>query len=299
MFAGSGMDFVLGTALFVGERTVEIALNEGGTRRVCGRQVVINTGAYPTVPKLDGIHDVDVWTSETILHLNRMPESLTIIGGGYIGCEFASMFAIFGARVTLLQGADQVLPREDPDIADAVLDLLRSQGVEVRLGARVSRVSQDEPGGEIIAILDDGGAVASEALLVATGRTPVTAGLGLDAAGVEVTDRGFVAVDDQLRTSAPQVWAAGDVAGSPPVHPCFVERLPHPARDLTGVGHQASSGGALASLLGADSGEVITALQMAMLGGLPYQQVRDAVITHPTMGEGLNLLFDNLGDEDS
>jgi pyruvate/2-oxoglutarate dehydrogenase complex dihydrolipoamide dehydrogenase (E3) component len=213
MFADSGMDFVLGTARFVAERTVEIETRTGGTRLVRGRDVVINTGTTPARPELDGIAAARVWDSETILHLERLPETLLVLGGGYVGCEFASMFATFGARVTLLQGSGQLLPREDPDVAQQVADVLADQGVEVRSGVRATAVRREPD--DVVVTLDTGREVRGEELLVATGRTPVTADLRLDAAGVAVTDRGFVVVDDHLRTTADHVWAAGDVAGSP------------------------------------------------------------------------------------
>lgn len=354
MFRSSGMDFVLGTARFVAERTVEITTAAGQRRRVRGRDVVINTGTTPAVPALHGLDDADAWTSESILHLEQLPEALLIVGGGYIGCEFASMFGVFGTRVTLLHGGDQILPREDPDIAAAVSEVLAAQGVDVRLGARAASVQRRSGGGEVVVTLEDGTQAVGPELLVATGRAPVTEELGLDAAGVELTERGFVAVDDHLRTTAPHTWSAGDVAGSPQfthaswndfrvlrenltggdattrgrlvpytvfttpelarvgmtereardqAHEVRVATLPAAAipRAKTlhdGVGMwkavvDADTDLILGvALLGRDAGEVVAAVQMAMLGGLRYQQVRDAVITHPTMGEGLNLLFD-------
>ena len=151
--------------------------------------------------------------TESILRLERIPDSLLILGGGYVGCEFASMFAAFGSRVTLLQGGAQLLPREDPDVAEHVARALADQGVQVRLSARVTAVRRDH--GVVVADLEDGGQVRGEELLLATGRTPVTDHLNPGAAGVDLTDQGFVVVDDQLRTTAEGVWAAGDVAGSP------------------------------------------------------------------------------------
>lgn len=150
LYAESGMDFVLGTARFVGERTVAIDGADGARRVVRGRDVVVNTGTTPALPDVAGLAGAGAWTSERILRLDRLPASLLIVGGGYIGCEFASMFATFDTAVTLVHGG-----------------------------------------------------------------APVTAELGLDAAGVDVTERGFVVVDDHLRTTAPHTWAAGDVAGSP------------------------------------------------------------------------------------
>jgi pyruvate/2-oxoglutarate dehydrogenase complex dihydrolipoamide dehydrogenase (E3) component len=215
LFADSGMDFVLGTARFIGERTVEITARSGAGWIVRGRDVVINTGTTPATPQLDGLAQARVWDSETILRLQRLPETLLVLGGGYVGCEFADMFAIFGTRVTLTQGPGQLVPREDPDVADEVAKILSGHGVDLRLGIRAQAVRRESGHGDVVVTLADGSEVWGQELLVATGRTPVTADLGLDSAGVAVTDRGFVGVDDHLRTSAEHVWAAGDVAGSP------------------------------------------------------------------------------------
>jgi pyruvate/2-oxoglutarate dehydrogenase complex dihydrolipoamide dehydrogenase (E3) component len=357
LFADSGMDFVLGVARFVDQRTVQVKTRDGATRVVRGRDVVVNTGTTPAMPDLPGVAESGVWNSETILELRRLPERLLILGGGYVGCEFASMFAIFGSQVILLQGPDQLLPREDADIAGAVTELLTSQGVDVRLGVRATEVRRDPVTGEVEVLLDDGSSVRGEELLAATGRSPVTPQLGLDATGVRVDDRGFVTVDDHLRTSAEHVWAAGDVAGSPQfthaswndfrilkvnltggdavttgrLVPYSVFITPELARvglserEAREQGHRIEVAKIAASaiprektlhddvgvwkavvdadtreilgaaLLGRNAGEVIAAVQMAMLGGLTYEKVRDAVITHPSMAEGLNLLFDSLG----
>src|SRR5699024_10377272 len=171
---------------FVDERTIEIRLDGGGTRRIRGRDVVINTGTTPAMPPIDGLADAGVWDTESILALEILPESLIVLGGGYVGCEFASMFAIFGSRVTLIEGDDQVLSREDPDIATEVADLLQGQGVEVRLGSFVHTVRR-ETSGQVVVTLADGSQIRAEQMLVATGRTPVTSELGLDAAGADLT----------------------------------------------------------------------------------------------------------------
>lgn len=358
MFADSGMDFILGTARFIGPRIVEIKTHNGDLRLLRGIDVVINTGTTPTLPDLPGVAESAVWTSETILQLERLPHRLLILGGGYVGCEFASMYALFGSQVIMLQSRSQLLNREDPDIAAEVAEILTDQGVEVRLNARATAVHRNGEG-EVVVILEDGSQVDGDDLLVATGRGPVTADLGLPAGGVEITDRGFIRVDDHLRTTADHVWAAGDVAGTPQfthaswndfrilkanldhgdaatrgrIVPYTVFITPELARvgstetqaraqghtvavskiavsaipraktlhDTTGTWKavvDADTDLILgAALLGHNAGEVISTLQMAMLGGLRYQQVRDAVLTHPTMGEGLNLLFDALDDQ--
>ncbi|MEU8802377.1 FAD-dependent oxidoreductase [Spirillospora sp. NPDC048819] len=357
MFQDSGMDFIMGTARFVAPRTVQIATGDGALRLVRGKDVVLNTGTTPALPDVPGVAESEVWTSETILRLTRLPATLLILGGGYVGCEFASMFAHFGSKVVLVQGPSQVLPREDGDIAGEVAQILSGQGVEVRTGVRAASVRREPGHGPVTLTLEDGSVLEGDELLVATGRAPVTAELGLEAAGVRLTGRGFVEVDDRLRTSAEHVWAAGDVAGSPQfthaswhdfrvlranltgadastagrLVPYTVFITPELARvgmteaearaaghrvtvakiavsaipraktlhDQTGVWKavvDADSDAILgAALLGHNAGEVISAVQMAMMGGLPYQSVRDAVLAHPTMGEGLNLLFDTLG----
>ena len=358
MFADSGMDFILGTARFLAPRTVEIETHDGDLRLLRGTDVVINTGTTPALPDVPGVAESAALTSETILQLERLPHRLLILGGGYVGCEFASMYALFGSQVIMLQSRSQLLHREDPDIAAEVAEILTDQGVEVRLNARATAVRRNGDG-EVLVILEDGSEVNGDDLLVATGRTPVTADLGLAAAGVEITDRNFIQVDDHLHTSADHVWAAGDVAGSPQfthaswndfrilkanlnhgdaatrgrIVPYTVFITPELARvgstetqaraqghnvavskiavsaipraktlhDTTGTWKavvDADTNLILgAALLGHNAGEVISTLQMAMLGGLRYQQVRDAVLTHPTMGEGLNLLFDALDDQ--
>ena len=358
MFADSGMDFILGTARFLAPRTVEIETHKGDSRLLRGTDVVINTGTTPALPDVPGVAESAALTSETILQLERLPHRLLILGGGYVGCEFASMYSLFGSQVIMLQSRSRLLHREDPDIAAEVAEILTDQGVEVRLNARATAVRRNGDG-EVLVILEDGSEVDGDDLLVATGRTPVTADLGLPAAGVEVTDRGFIQVDDHLHTSADHVWAAGDVAGSPQfthaswndfrilkanlnhgdaatrgrIVPYTVFITPELARvgstetqaraqghnvavskiavsaipraktlhDTTGTWKavvDADTNLILgAALLGHNAGEVISTLQMAMLGGLRYQQVRDAVLTHPTMGEGLNLLFDALDDQ--
>ena len=358
MFADSGMDFILGTARFLAPRTVEIETHDRDLRLLRGTDVVINTGTTPALPDVPGVAESAALTSETILQLERLPHRLLILGGGYVGCEFASMYALFGSQVIMLQSGSQLLHREDPDIAAEVAEILTDQGVEVRLNARATAVRRNGDG-EVLVILEDGSEVDGDDLLVATGRTPVTADLGLAAAGVEITDRNFIQVDDHLHTSADHVWAAGDVAGSPQfthaswndfrilkanlnhgdaatrgrIVPYTVFITPELARvgstetqaraqghnvavskiavsaipraktlhDTTGTWKavvDADTNLILgAALLGHNAGEVISTLQMAMLGGLRYQQVRDAVLTHPTMGEGLNLLFDALDDQ--
>lgn len=354
MFAAPGLDFVLGTAKFVGPKTVEATLADGSVRVVEGEKVLINTGTTPAIPPIEGLSDVDYWTSEDALRLTEIPDRLVILGGGVIGVEMASMMAAFGADVTLIEGGERILAREDADVAEEMAANLAAQGVTVRTGERAVRVSS---GNEGVLVHTTAGEVAGTRLLVALGRTPATKGLGLEAAGVELTERGFVKVDSRLETTAPGVYAAGDVAGTPQfTHASWNDfRV---LRDLF-AGKDASTEGRLipwavfatpelgrvgmsesearasgrdirvakvaaaavprakthghvegfykvvvdaeteeilgAAIVAESASEVIAAVQTAMLGGLPWPKLRDAVIAHPTMAEGLNIVLDSLG----
>ena len=354
MFAAPGLDFVLGTAKFVGPKTVEAKLADGSVRVVEGEKVLINTGTTPAIPPIEGLSDVDYWTSEDALRLTEIPDRLVILGGGVIGVEIASMMAAFGADVTLIEGGEHILAREDADVAEEMAANLAAQGVTVRTGERAVRVSSGDEG---VLVHTTAGEVAGTRLLVALGRTPATKGLGLEAAGVELTERGFVKVDSRLETTAPGVYAAGDVAGTPQfTHASWNDfRV---LRDLF-AGKDASTEGRLipwavfatpelgrvgmsesearaagrdirvakvaaaavprakthghvegfykvvvdaeteeilgAAIVAESASEVIAAVQTAMLGGLPWPKLRDAVIAHPTMAEGLNIVLDSLG----
>ena len=215
LFLASGMDLVIGEAVFTGPRTVEVTAPDGSRRTLRGEQVVINTGARPLVPDLEGLADVPYLTSETLLDLRALPSRLVVLGGGVVAVEMAQMFAVFGSQVTVIERGPHLLGRLDPEISEAVADALRADGVDVRLGSPAQSVTRSGAGDDVVVHLADGSEVAGDALLVATGRTPSTADLGLAVAGVELTERGFVATDEFLHTSAPGTWAAGDVAGTP------------------------------------------------------------------------------------
>lgn len=212
-FLASGMDLVIGEARFTGPHTIEVSDDAGTRRTLSGTNVVVNTGMVPSVPDLPGLHAAAPLTSTSILTLAELPESILILGGGYIGCEFASMLAIMGVAVTIIQRGDALLPREDADVSSAVASALESDGVSVRLGVSAESVSRANC--TVTVSLSDGTTAEAAEILVALGREPVTAQLGLEEAGVELTDKGLVQVDEFLRTTAPGVWAAGDVAGSP------------------------------------------------------------------------------------
>lgn len=201
---------VIGRARFTGERTAEI---DG--RPIRFRQAVIATGSEPTVPKLPGIDDVEVLTSDSVWDLTELPERLVVLGGGAIGCELGQAFARLGSRVTLVQRNERLLPKEDPDASALIAEALAADGVAVRVATEAVRVEAADARGAGILHLSTGEAVAFDRLLIALGRRPRTAALGLDEAGVRVDDRGHVVVDDSLRTSNRRILSAGDVSGLP------------------------------------------------------------------------------------
>ena len=198
-----GVDVFFGDAAFADPRTVSVG---GAALRF--RRAVIATGSRPAVPPIHGLADTPFLTSETLFDLTVRPGSLVVLGGGPIGCEMAQAFARLGSQVTLFEGAPQLLPHEDGDAASIVTAALASDGVDVRVSTRVTSVSRSAEGHRIEF---DGGAIVSDAVLVATGRAPNTDGLGLDAAAVAHDAEG-VRVGPTLRTTNPRIYAAGDVA---------------------------------------------------------------------------------------
>ena len=203
-----------GTASFQSPHVVEVE-KDGRTFRVEGEQIFINTGSSAFIPPIEGLKgNPYVYTSEGLLNLTELPSRLVIIGGGYIGVEFSSIYASFGSKVTILQDGDIFLPREDEEIAGAVRESLESRGIRVMTGVKVKALEQ--AGGKALVAVDNGKEVQkleAEAVLVATGRRPNTAGLNLEAAGVEIGPRGGIVTDDSLTTTAPHIYAMGDVRG--------------------------------------------------------------------------------------
>lgn len=203
-----------GTASFQSPHVVEVE-KDGRTFQVEGEQIFINTGSSAFIPPIEGLKgNPYVYTSEGLLNLTELPSRLVIIGGGYIGVEFSSIYASFGSKVTILQDGDIFLPREDEEIAGAVRESLESRGIRVMTGGKVKALEQ--AGGKALVAVDNGKEVQkleAEAVLVATGRRPNTAGLNLEAAGVEIGPRGGIVTDDSLTTTAPHIYAMGDVRG--------------------------------------------------------------------------------------
>jgi pyruvate/2-oxoglutarate dehydrogenase complex dihydrolipoamide dehydrogenase (E3) component len=348
-----GTQLILGEARFVAAKTVEVKLRDGGIRRFVGDRVFLNLGTRPSVPPIPGLAAVAM-TNIELLELDRVPEHLVVLGGGYVGLEFAQAYRRFGSRVTVIERGLQLLSKEDPDVAEAVSQLLLDEGVDVLRGTETLRVD-GAPRALRVVVRADGREQAIEAshVLAALGRTPNTHGIGLDLAGVELDERGLIATNDRLETSAPGVWALGECAGSPQfTHVAFDDfrivrdnlaggnhskrgRLvpfclftdPPLARvglsetearrhgvavriaslPIQSVLHSETTGelrGFMKALVdaqrnhilgftmfGAEAGEVASIVQIAMTAGLPHTSLRDAILAHPTMAEGLNVLF--------
>jgi pyruvate/2-oxoglutarate dehydrogenase complex dihydrolipoamide dehydrogenase (E3) component len=212
-----GLDLIEGTGRFVDAHTVEVARGDGPTQTLTADRVVVNTGTRPALPPIEGLDEVDHLTSTSIMELGAVPEHLLVLGGGYIGLEFGQMFRRFGADVTLVDRGAHVLGDEDTDVAEALQDILREDGIRILNETSMTAVEQDD-NGPITAHLEGAGApdtLRGSHLLVAAGRRPNTNTLNPDAAGVETTERGYVQVNDRLETTAPDVYAIGDVTGGP------------------------------------------------------------------------------------
>lgn len=211
------VDLLFGEASFTGPHSLQVRMNSGELLELTADTIVIDTGTSPSTPPIEGLKDVPSLNSTTIMELDRVPEHLLILGGGYIGLEFGQMFRRFGSRVTIVQDLAQLLGREDQDIAEAVADILREDGIEILLKSKVTRVEQGD--GRIkLSVEMEGGTreVEGSHLLVAAGRAPNTEPLQLDAAGVQSDQRGYIQVNDRLETNVPGIWAIGEVAGTPP-----------------------------------------------------------------------------------
>lgn len=350
------VEVVDGTASFVDATHLEVERPDGMREAIEATQVFVNTGARPFVPPIPGVDGPRVHVSETLLDVRTLPERLVVIGGGYIGIEFASLYANFGSQVTVVQDGEEFLPREDAEIAAAVLASLEARGIRVVRGADVRRID-DGPDEALVTVAVNGAEerLPADAVLVATGRRPNVAGLNLEAAGVELTGRGAVRTDEHLRTTAPNIWAMGDVVGGLQFTYLSLDDFRIVRDDVLGDGVRTTANrgtvpysvfldppfsragmteqearaaglnvkvaklpaaaipkaqllqkptGLLKAVIDADtdlvlgvhlfceeSYEMVNTAKLAMDAGLPYQVLRDAVYTHPTMSEAFNDLF--------
>jgi pyruvate/2-oxoglutarate dehydrogenase complex dihydrolipoamide dehydrogenase (E3) component len=351
----TGAEFILGSGRFIGPRTLEATLPDGTSRRLRGANVVISTGTRASLDPVPGLAESHPLTHIEALELDEVPEHLLVIGGGYVGLELSQAMRRFGSKVSVIEHNGQLVYREDEDVTEALRALLQDDGIEILLNAKVKRVS-GKSGQSVKIVLDQNGVektLEGSHILVAAGRTPNTEGIGLELAGVELTDRGYIKVNERLQTTAPGVWALGEVAGSPQfthisiddfrvIHdnisgrnhvttgrqvPFCLFTDPELARvgpsekeaNARGIAYRlfkvpmeavlrartlSETRGFLKALVEADSdrllgftafgvgaSEVMASVQIAMIAGLPYTALRDAVLTHPTLVEGLASLF--------
>ena len=351
----SGAEFILGSGRFIGPRTLEVTLPEGATRQLRGTNVIISTGTRAVLDETPGLVDAQPLTHVEALELDNLPEHLLVIGGGYVGLELSQAMRRFGSKVSLIDRNDRLIHREDDDVTEALQQLFEDEGIDLVLNARIKSVSGKSGQSVKIVIERDGEQIHLEGshLLVATGRAPNTGGIGLELTGVETTATGYIKVNERLETTAPGVWAIGEVAGSPQFTHVSLDDFRVVHSSLTG-GNRVTTGrlvpfclftdpefarvglsenearahgvayrvfkipmaavmrastlsetrGFLKALVEADgdrilgftgfgvgAGEILSSVQIAMLAGLPYTALRDAILTHPTLGEGLNPLF--------
>ncbi len=216
-YVASGVELIMGDAGFVAPRTITIRLNAGGERVINADRVVLSLGTRASYPDVPGLVDASPMTHVEALDLDRIPEHLVVIGGGYVGLELSQAIRRFGSRVTVVERGPQLASREDPDVGAALLELFRDEGIEVLLDATVTGVEGRSGDHVRVSVQRPGSAQVIEGtdLLIAAGRTPNTDGVGLDRAGIELDARGYIAVNERLETTAAGVWAVGDCAGSP------------------------------------------------------------------------------------
>jgi pyruvate/2-oxoglutarate dehydrogenase complex dihydrolipoamide dehydrogenase (E3) component len=213
----TGAELIMGSGRFVAPKTLEVALLDGGIRVLRGDKVIIGPGTRAKTEKIAGLSESNPLTHIEALELDHIPEHLLIMGGGYAGLELAQAIRRFGSRVTIIERNERLAHRKDEDVSEALADLCRDEAIELVLGARVSRVEGKSGQSVRLQLMRAGSEIILQGthLLVAIGRVPNTEGIGLELAGVEVSDGGYIKVNEQLETTAPGVWAVGECAGSP------------------------------------------------------------------------------------
>lgn len=341
-----------GKAKFSGSRTLSISPVSGAEYEIEGEIILIDTGAAPRIPEIEGIHSIKYFDSSSILDLEEIPEHLVIVGGNYIALEFGQMFRRFGSKVTILEKSARLLKREDEDVAEEMTKILKEEGLEFHFDTKPSKISATPKGFDLET--DGAGRLSGTHLLLAAGRIPNTGDLNLAVAGVETDEKGFVKVNEKLETSASGVYALGDVTGGPAfTHisyndyivleanlikresrttegrqvPYCVFTDPQLARvgiteteakksgikfkvarlQMEKVARAIETGetrGLLkaivdessdqilgATIIGTEGGEMMTMLQMAMLGKIKARTLREMIFAHPLYAESLNNLF--------
>jgi pyruvate/2-oxoglutarate dehydrogenase complex dihydrolipoamide dehydrogenase (E3) component len=235
----TGIELILGIGRFTGLKTIGVALNDGGTRVLSGNEVVLNVGSHAAVLDIPGLSEARPLTHIETLDLDEVPTHLIILGGGFTGIEFAQAFRRFGSQVTVLEPGARIMAREDVDITNEVSRILRHEGVEIVAAARATKVGGMS--GESVTVTVDTTTgerkISGSHILSAAGRVPNTADLGLKEAGISLTPRGTIQVDDRLRTTAPGVWAMGEAAGSPQFTHASVDDFRVVRDNMAGMDH--------------------------------------------------------------
>ncbi|ACT92497.1 mercuric reductase [Dyadobacter fermentans] len=354
----AGLDLIYGTARFSGRKEITVTLTDGSSETLIADKFFLNNGVQPVIPDIEGIQTIPYLTSTTIMQLDEIPEHLLILGSGYIALEFGQMFARFGSKVTLIERSERILKKEDKDITEEIAKILAQESIEILTNTEATGFSKN---GHIISVtLETNGRKSQRScthVLVAAGRKPQLREFGLETAGVEADEKGYIKVNDQLETSAEGIYALGDVKGGPAfTHVSYddyrliiqkvVEKkqisiadrlIPYciftdPQLGRVGMTEQqarekgidikvavlkndsvarsietgdergmmkaivdAKTGQILgAAVLAEEGGEVITVLQMAMIGNITYDRLMNGIFAHPTYSESLNNLFMSL-----
>jgi pyruvate/2-oxoglutarate dehydrogenase complex dihydrolipoamide dehydrogenase (E3) component len=357
-YKSSGAELIMGEARLTEADTVEVRLIEGGSRTLVGERIFLNLGTHASIPSVPGMVECAPLTHIEALELDRLPEHLIVIGGGYVGLEFAQAYRRFGSRVTILQQGSQLLETADADVAAELVRMFTAEGIDVLAPAKIVSVHGRSGTGVTIELetLSGERQISGSDILVATGRTPNTTGIGLEKAGVQLDQRGYIKVNGRLETTAPNVWAIGECAGSPQFTHASLDDF-RVLRDNLAGGNRTTRGRIVPSclftdppvahvgltenearrqgnevqvaklpmlavlrtrtidetsgfmkalidptngkilgftMIGPEAGEVMAVVQLTMLADLPYTVLRDAMLTHPTMAEGLNALFSSV-----
>ena len=357
-YGETGAELIMGSGRFTGPKTIEVALNAGGTRVLAGDEMVLNLGSHAAIPDIPGLKEAQALTHIEALELDDVPPHLIVLGGGYTGIEMAQAFRRFGSRVTIIEPGRQIMGREDAEVAEEMARILGGEGIDILLSAHPVRVDGRSGKSVSVTVRTESGErkVEGSHLLVAVGRIANTADIGLDKAGVALDAHGFIEVDERLKTTALGVWAIGECAGSPQFTHVSVDDfrivrdsmaggdrktsdrlIPHvmftdPPLARVGLSEGEAQRQGIAvrvgklpmrrvlrteatdetegfmkvlvgaeddrilgfTMIGSEAGEVMAVIQTAMLAGLPYPKLRDAVLAHLTVAEGLGPLFERV-----
>lgn len=362
MTGNEHIELIYGEASFSGQKEITVRINQTNeSKKLQADKIFINVGNSPRLPELDGLNEINYYTSKSMMELQELPEHLIILGGSYIGLEFGQMYRRFGAKVSIIETGAQLAGREDEDVAQAILEVLKKEGLDIYLNAEAVKVEIQGDGIRLTLKNDTNKPLTGSHLLIATGTIPNTDALNLQQAGIETKEHGYIAVDEHLQTNIEGVFAMGDCKGGPefthisyddyrivkdylfgdknrnmhdrPV-PYTMFTKPElgrigpsekqakeegrkyklaklPADKIARAAETNQTEGLLkvlidpandqiigAACLAEPGGELMSMLQIAMMGRLPYQQLRDGIFAHPTWAESFNNLFGQLRDPD-